>query len=189
MATNSDGPLHEQPDTSPPDSLETLAVWAGEERSLLDRATQVPVVHSVSFGYRNLDEWLQVALGKRPGHIYSRNTNPTVDVFEHKIGRLEGAPAATSAATGMGVISSTLFAILKPGDRVTLSGPYGDFFVKKTEREMCFIGGGAGIPFRRVDEKPVEAVQPQLGQTLGIAGADPVQFGEGRLVESGDGRR
>ena len=34
---------------------------------------------------------------------------------------------------------------LKKGDRVTLSGPYGDFFVKETGREMCFIGGGAGM--------------------------------------------
>jgi Na+-transporting NADH:ubiquinone oxidoreductase subunit F len=43
-----------------------------------------------------------------------------------------------------GVASSYLFT-LKPGDRVTLSGPYGDFFVKDTDREMCFIGGGAGM--------------------------------------------
>ncbi|MCP3875594.1 MAG: NADH:ubiquinone reductase (Na(+)-transporting) subunit F, partial [Desulfobacteraceae bacterium] len=33
----------------------------------------------------------------------------------------------------------------KPGDPVTISGPYGDFFAKPTEREMCFIGGGAGM--------------------------------------------
>ncbi len=43
-----------------------------------------------------------------------------------------------------GVASSYLFT-LKPGDRVTLSGPYGDFFIKDTDREMCFIGGGAGM--------------------------------------------
>jgi len=43
-----------------------------------------------------------------------------------------------------GVASSYLFT-LKPGDRVTLSGPYGDFFIKDTGREMCFIGGGAGM--------------------------------------------
>ncbi len=43
-----------------------------------------------------------------------------------------------------GVASSFLFT-LKPDDRVTLSGPYGDFFVKDTDREMCFIGGGAGM--------------------------------------------
>lgn len=43
-----------------------------------------------------------------------------------------------------GVASSYLFT-LKSGDRVTLSGPYGDFFIKDTGREMCFIGGGAGM--------------------------------------------
>jgi cystathionine gamma-synthase len=78
----------------------------------------VPVVHSVSFGYRDLDEWLQVALGQQAGHIYSRNTNPTVQVFEEKLRSLEDTEAATSAATGMGVISSTLFALLSPGERV-----------------------------------------------------------------------
>jgi Na+-transporting NADH:ubiquinone oxidoreductase subunit F len=43
-----------------------------------------------------------------------------------------------------GVASSYLFT-LKPSDRLSLSGPYGDFFVKNTQREMCFIGGGAGM--------------------------------------------
>jgi Na+-transporting NADH:ubiquinone oxidoreductase subunit F len=43
-----------------------------------------------------------------------------------------------------GVGSSFMFG-LKTGDKVTLSGPYGDFFVKNTDREMCFIGGGAGM--------------------------------------------
>jgi Na+-transporting NADH:ubiquinone oxidoreductase subunit F len=43
-----------------------------------------------------------------------------------------------------GVASSYLFT-LKPGDRLSLSGPYGDFFIKNTQREMCFIGGGAGM--------------------------------------------
>jgi Na+-transporting NADH:ubiquinone oxidoreductase subunit F len=43
-----------------------------------------------------------------------------------------------------GVGSSFVFH-LQPGDRVGLSGPYGDFFVKDTDREMCFLGGGAGM--------------------------------------------
>jgi len=96
----------------------TVSVWGGEDEYLLDRATQVPVVHSVSFGYNDLDEWLAVALGEAPGHIYGRNTNPTVDVFEEKVRLLEGAEAATSAATGMAIISNTLHALLRPGKRV-----------------------------------------------------------------------
>lgn len=96
----------------------TRSVWAGEEQYLMQNATQVPVVHSVSYGYKDIEEWQDVALGKKKGHIYGRNTNPTVEVFENKVCRLEGAEAATSAATGMGIISSTLFALLAPGKRV-----------------------------------------------------------------------
>lgn len=96
----------------------TLAVWAGEENYLMQGATQVPVVHSVSFGYDDVDQWLRVALGEEPGHIYGRNTNPTVHAFEQKVRILEGAEAATSASTGMGIISSILFTFLSPGDRV-----------------------------------------------------------------------
>jgi cystathionine gamma-synthase len=96
----------------------TTSVWGGEDRYLVDRATQVPVVHSVSFGYEDLDEWLDVALGKSDGHIYSRNTNPTVAVFEEKVRLLEGGAAATSASTGMAAISNTLHALLAPGKRV-----------------------------------------------------------------------
>ena len=92
----------------------------------MQNATQVPVVHSVSFGYKDFEEWLQVATGRKPGHIYGRNTNPTVSVFEEKVRQLENAEAATSAATGMGIISSTLFALLSPGDRlISVKDTYG----------------------------------------------------------------
>lgn len=43
-----------------------------------------------------------------------------------------------------GVCSSYIYS-LKPGDKVTISGPYGEFHVKDTKREMIFIGGGAGM--------------------------------------------
>lgn len=99
-------------------ALGTLAVWGGEEGIAIAGATQVPVVHSVAFGYKDVDQWLDVALGRAPGHIYSRNTNPTVQVFEEKVRLLEGAEAATSFATGMAAISNTLYTLLAPGDRV-----------------------------------------------------------------------
>ncbi|MCL2416482.1 MAG: NADH:ubiquinone reductase (Na(+)-transporting) subunit F [Bacteroidales bacterium] len=43
-----------------------------------------------------------------------------------------------------GVCSSYIFS-RKPGDKVTVSGPYGEFHIKDTKREMMFIGGGAGM--------------------------------------------
>lgn len=96
----------------------TVAVWGGEEQSLLHGATQVPVTHSVSFGYDDLKHWEAVALGEQPGHIYSRTTNPTVHVFEEKVRLLENAEAATSFSSGMAAICNTLYTLLSPGDRV-----------------------------------------------------------------------
>ncbi len=43
-----------------------------------------------------------------------------------------------------GICSSYIFS-RKPGDKVLVSGPYGEFFIKKTNKEMMFIGGGAGM--------------------------------------------
>ena len=107
-------------------SSATLSVWAGERESLAQGATQVPIVYSAAYGYPDVDTWLDVALGRKPGHIYSRNTNPTVRVFEEKARLLEGAQAATSFATGMAAISNTFFALLKPGERiVSVKDTYG----------------------------------------------------------------
>ena len=96
----------------------TLAVRGGEEAARAHRGTQVPIVYSAAFGYEDVDTWVDAALGRTPGHIYSRNTNPTVAAFEEKVRLLEGAEAATSFSTGMAAVSSTLFALLAPGDRV-----------------------------------------------------------------------
>ncbi|MFG6147073.1 cystathionine gamma-synthase family protein [Halobacillus sp. B23F22_1] len=104
----------------------TKSIWAGEKEQLAFGATQVPVVHSVSFGYDDMDDWYEVAIGNKKGHIYGRNTNPTVEAFEEKIRILEGAEAATSFSTGMAAISNTLGTLLRPGDRiVSIKDTYG----------------------------------------------------------------
>lgn len=105
--------------TRSPPGKSTTAVWGGEtDHEPYERATQVPVVHSVSFGYPDVDIWQAVALERAEGHIYSRNTNPTVRAFEEKIRDLEGAEAATSFSSGMAAISATFFTFLRPGERV-----------------------------------------------------------------------
>ena len=104
----------------------TTSVWAGEDTVSLSGATVTPVVNSVTYAYPDLDQWHDVALGKAKGHIYSRNTNPTVGALEEKIRLLEGGEAATSFATGMGAISNTLFSLLGPGKRVvSIKDSYG----------------------------------------------------------------
>lgn len=107
-------------------NVESISVWGGEPQDSHSSPTQVPVVLSVAFGYSDLEQWLDVSLGNTPGHIYSRNTNPTVAAFEAKVRQLEGSQAATSFSSGMAAISNTLFALLSPGDRlVSVKDAYG----------------------------------------------------------------
>jgi len=53
-------------------------------------------------------------------------------------------PPPGSEGIPCGVMSSYVFG-LKPGDKITVYGPFGEFFAKETEAEMVFIGGGAGM--------------------------------------------
>jgi Na+-transporting NADH:ubiquinone oxidoreductase subunit F len=58
--------------------------------------------------------------------------------------RIATPPPALWNDAPPGIASSYMFN-LKAGDKVTISGPYGDFFIKGTDREMVYIGGGAGM--------------------------------------------
>ncbi len=58
--------------------------------------------------------------------------------------RIAPPPFGASDSIPPGIMSSYIFN-LKPGDKVMISGPFGEFFAKETENEMVFIGGGAGM--------------------------------------------
>jgi cystathionine gamma-synthase len=139
----------------------TISIWGGEQdHEPYERATQVPVVHSVSFGYQDYDTWLAVALGEQAGHIYSRNTNPTVRAFEEKIRDLEGAEAATSFSSGMAAISATFFTFLRPGDRVvSIKDSYGGTNKLFTEFLPEF-----GIHVKLCDTSDHEQIETELTQ-------------------------
>ncbi|MCB0535845.1 MAG: NADH:ubiquinone reductase (Na(+)-transporting) subunit F, partial [Saprospiraceae bacterium] len=58
--------------------------------------------------------------------------------------RVASPPPRAPEGTPPGKMSSYIFN-LKPGDKVTISGPYGEFFIKDSKAEMVYIGGGAGM--------------------------------------------
>lgn len=58
--------------------------------------------------------------------------------------RIATPPPRAAEGTPPGIMSSYIFN-LKPGDEVTISGPFGEFFARETQSEMVFIGGGAGM--------------------------------------------
>lgn len=96
----------------------TRAVWGGEQGGHPYNATQTPIVASAAYAYDDIDVWYDVALGKAPGFIYSRMSNPTVETLEAKIRQLEQAESAVAFSSGMAAISSVLYTFLANGDRV-----------------------------------------------------------------------
>ncbi|MBD8575095.1 cystathionine gamma-synthase family protein [Pseudomonas syringae] len=96
----------------------TRVVWGGEQVRHPYNATQAPIVVSAAYGYDDIDNWYDVALGKEPGFIYSRMSNPTVEVLEHKLCELERAESAVAFSTGMAAISGVLHTFLSCGQRV-----------------------------------------------------------------------
>lgn len=96
----------------------TRSVHLGRTVDPSTRAVLPPIFQNSGYAYENCESWREVALGRTPGYIYSRNTNPTTDLFEAKIAALEGAEGATSFATGMAAINTTLLALLAPDKRV-----------------------------------------------------------------------
>jgi len=70
----------------------------------------------------------------------SHPAEPGIIMFNVRI----ATPPPRDMSLPPGIATSYMFD-LKPGDKVTLSGPYGEFFIKDTKREMVYIGGGAGM--------------------------------------------
>jgi len=104
----------------------TRCVHYGRSVDPSTHTINVPIIENAAFAYESLESWREVALGKKFGDIYSRNSNPTVRAFNEKMAALEGAEAATDFSTGMAAINTTLFALLSPGQRaVTIKDAYG----------------------------------------------------------------
>jgi cystathionine gamma-synthase len=152
--------VHRQSENKKSAGLGTRAVWAGESGKYWEGTTQIPVALSVSFGYDDVKQWLDVAQGKRHGHIYSRNTNPTVAAFEDKVRNLETAEVATSFSSGMAAISNTLFALLAPGDRVvSVKDTYGG-----TNKLFLEFLPRVGVEVALCDTSDHKAIEAAIGR-------------------------
>jgi Na+-transporting NADH:ubiquinone oxidoreductase subunit F len=97
------------------------------------------------------DEWDRYNLWKYESHVksaemraYSMASYPLERTVIKLNVRIATPPPGADDSIPPGIMSSFIFN-LKPGDKVWISGPYGEFFAKDTDNEMVFIGGGAGM--------------------------------------------
>jgi len=77
----------------------------------------IPPIHMTStYRFKSAEQGSQLFRGKGEGYIYTRVSNPTVDMLQEKMAALEGGKAAIATASGMSAIVSTVLTLARPGD-------------------------------------------------------------------------
>ncbi len=93
---------------------------------------RLPIYQTSTFIFDSLEEAYGAFTGEEHHHIYSRVSNPNALYLGAKVALLEGAEAGIAFNSGMAAISTTLMALVKPGDRIVASRPVyggtGEFF-------------------------------------------------------------
>jgi O-succinylhomoserine sulfhydrylase len=96
---------------------ETRLVHAGTLRSQFNEMSEALFL-TQGYKYESAEDCELRFSGKIPGYVYSRYSNPTMDMFEQRMAALEGAEAARSTATGMAAVTTALMGLVKAGDHV-----------------------------------------------------------------------
>ncbi|MEE9117129.1 MAG: PLP-dependent aspartate aminotransferase family protein, partial [Calditrichia bacterium] len=100
----------------------TQIIKAGEGMDLSDiRTPGVPIFQTSNYLYNDVESGTDILLGKKPGHIYSRYSNPTIDALNTIISTLENTEEALAFASGMAAISSAVLAYCQTGDHIVSS--------------------------------------------------------------------
>lgn len=98
----------------------TKQIHAGKHKNAAGALT-APIYQSSTFEFCSVEQGGRRFAGQEDGFIYSRLSNPTVNVAEEKVAALEGGEAALGTAAGMGAISAALWSSVVAGDEILAS--------------------------------------------------------------------
>jgi O-succinylhomoserine sulfhydrylase len=99
---------------------ETQAIRAGYRRTDEDEHS-MPLFATSSYVFESAEQAALRFTGKQPGNIYSRFTNPTVDVFQQRLALMEKGERCLAFASGMAAIMAVGMGLLKAGDHIVSS--------------------------------------------------------------------
>jgi len=101
-------------------ALETQAIRVGHRRTAEDEHS-MPLFATSSYVFNSAEQAAARFTGKEAGNIYSRFTNPTVDVFQQRLALMEQGERCLAFASGMAAIMAVGMGLLKAGDHVVSS--------------------------------------------------------------------
>ena len=96
----------------------TLQIHGGQEPDSATGSRAVPIYQTTSYCFDSVQYGADLFALKEEGHIYSRISNPTVQVFEDRMALLEGGVGAVAFSSGMGAINAAILNIIQAGDEI-----------------------------------------------------------------------
>ena len=100
--------------------FDSIAVRAGQIRTSEQEHAEA-IFPTSSFVFTSAEQAADRFAGREPGNVYSRFTNPTVQMFEQRIAALEGGERGLATASGMSAILTLCLGVLKHGDHIVAS--------------------------------------------------------------------
>ena len=138
-----------------PARFDTVAVRGGERRKHGYDAVTVPIVCTATYCFDDTQELRDHFEGRIEREEYGRYGNPTVRAAERKLAALEGAEDALLFDSGMSAITSTLWAMLKPGDHIVLTS---DCY-RRTRQFVTTVLGRYGVESTFVDPSDYHGIE------------------------------
>jgi len=134
------------------------------------RIPGVPIFQTSNYLYDDIETGTDILLSKKPGYIYARYSNPTIDALNEIIADIENAETALSFASGMAAISCAILAFCQPGDHIVSSayiygGTY-TFFQNQLSR--------FNITVTFVDPRDHEAIRSAVNPNTKILYTEPL---------------
>ncbi|PKL95808.1 MAG: methionine gamma-lyase [Gammaproteobacteria bacterium HGW-Gammaproteobacteria-8] len=156
----------------------TRAIHAGDPGN--PEGSLVPPIHlSSTFAFDSVEQGAARFAGELEGHVYSRISNPTVDILERRVASLEGADKALATASGMGAITALLWSLLEPGDEILADRMlYGCTW--------SFLHHGLarfGVKVRHADFSQIEQLQVAIGPATRLVYFETPANPANRLVD------
>ncbi|MFC7165275.1 O-acetylhomoserine aminocarboxypropyltransferase/cysteine synthase family protein [Halospeciosus flavus] len=109
-----------------PDGIDTRSVHAGQEPDPATGARATPIYQTTSYVFEDAEDAAAQFGLEKPGYIYSRLMNPTVETLQERLASLEGGVGAVATSSGMAGLNLATFLLAGPGDNiVSASALYG----------------------------------------------------------------
>src|ERR1700743_2390362 len=104
-----------------PPAFDTLSLHAGQRPDPATGARATPIYETTSFGFESVEPAGALFDLERPGHIYSRISNPTVAVLEERVAALDGGVGAVATASGHAAFHLAIATLMGSGGHIVAS--------------------------------------------------------------------